>query len=330
MLRIQDLGFAYDNESVLESISFEVEKGEVLAVMGESGCGKSTLLRLIYGELPVMYGSIFWNNHEIKGPPFQLLPGAPFMKYLAQDFDLMPFLSVEENIHKFLSVREAETSLKRGEELMLLMELLPFRNKKVRYLSGGQQQRVALARVLAQKPELLLLDEPFSHLDYFRRAALRRNLFEVVKEENITCICATHDYHDVLPFAQKVLVLRDKKMIDFRGTEELFQKPGNAYVASLLGEISSIPVGVVKSYGPAESEVIVYPHELVISKHSGMKTEVLQSYFMGAYYLVRGRLEGGGFVSFNSNTHLEPGHELYLNIALEVLNKRLTGSNTRP
>lgn len=330
MLRIQELGFAYENESVLESISFEVAKGDVLAVMGESGCGKSTLLRLIYGELPVMHGSIFWNTHEIKGPPFQLLPGAPFMKYLAQDFDLMPYLTVEENIHKFLSVREAEISLKRGEELMLLMELLPYRNKKVQYLSGGQQQRVALARVLAQKPELLLLDEPFSHLDYFRRAALRRNLFEVIAEENITCVCATHDYHDVLPFANKVLVLKARQMVDFRETQELFQKPGNAYVASLLGEISSVPVGAIKSYGPVEREVIVYPHEFVVAKNSGMKTEVLQSYFMGGYYLVRGKLEAGGIVSFYSNTHLESGCQIFLNIALEVLNKRLSGSNTLP
>ena len=323
MLRINGLSFSYDTTSILEQISFELPKGDVLAVMGESGCGKSTLLRLIYGELPFETGRITWDNHEIKGPPFQLLPGAPFMKFLAQDYDLMPYLTVEENIHKFLSVREPDASKKRGEELMEAMELTAYRRQKVQFLSGGQQQRVALARVLAQKPELLLLDEPFSHIDTFRRNKLRQNLFQMLQQEGIACICATHDYHDVLPYAQKVLVLKNQKVIDHRDTREIFEQPRSGYVASLFGMVNQIPIRVLKPYGTTTNHVLVYPHELQISAKSGMETEVRQSYYMGGYYRIHGAIEDGLIVHFNADSPLETGKKVLLNIPIEIINKRI-------
>jgi len=323
MLRVEGLSFAYDTESVLEEVSFELEAGEVMAVMGESGCGKSTLLRLLYGELPFVQGSIRWKDHEIKGPAFQLLPGAPFMKYLAQDFDLMPFLSVEENIRKYLSVHYPEESDRRAGELLNTMELVPYRNKQVRYLSGGQQQRVALAKVLAQKPELLLLDEPFSHIDHFRRHFLRRNLFEYLREEGISCLCATHDYHDVLPFARRVMVLKDREIIDLRPTRELYEQPARLYTASLLGEANLIPINILKSYASTTRHIIVYAHELQVSEKSGMQVEVSHSFYMGSFYRVKGRLEGEKDVYFNAPSALKPGKKVFLNVALETINKRL-------
>lgn len=323
MLRVEGLSFAYDTESVLEEVSFELGAGEVMAVMGESGCGKSTLLRLLYGELPFVQGSIHWKEFEIKGPAFQLLPGAPFMKYLAQDFDLMPFLSVEENIRKYLSVHYPEESDRRAEELLQTMEMAPYRNKQVRYLSGGQQQRVALAKVLAQKPELLLLDEPFSHIDHFRRNHLRRNLFEYLREEGISCLCATHDYHDVLPFAQRVMVLKDREILDLRPTREIYEQPARLYTASLLGEANLIPINILKSYASTTRRIIVYAHELQVSEKSGMEVVVSQSFYMGGHYRVKGRLEGENDVYFDAPKALKPGKKVYLNVALETINKRL-------
>lgn len=323
MLRVEGLSFAYDTESVLEEVSFELGAGEVMAVMGESGCGKSTLLRLLYGELPFEQGSIHWKDFEIKGPAFQLLPGAPFMKYLAQDFDLMPFLSVEENIRKYLSVHYPEESDRRAEELLQTMEMVPYRNKQVRYLSGGQQQRVALAKVLAQKPELLLLDEPFSHIDHFRRNYLRRNLFEYMREEGISCLCATHDYHDVLPFAQRVMVLKDREILDLRPTREIYEQPARMYTASLLGEANLIPINILKSYASTTRRIIVYAHELQVSKKSGMEAVVSESFYMGSHYRIKGQLEGGKDVYFNAPKALKPGKKVFLNVALETINKRL-------
>ncbi|MBC2838094.1 ABC transporter ATP-binding protein [Robiginitalea sp. SC105] len=323
MLTVSSLSFGYESETVLEDISFRLDPGELIAVMGESGCGKSTLLKLIYGELPFEQGSIQWKDHPIKGPAYQLLPGAPFMKYLAQDFDLMPFISVEENIAKFLSVHYPEETARRTEELLDSMELAPYRSKQVRFLSGGQQQRVALARVLAQKPELLLLDEPFGHIDHFRRNKLRRNLFEYLKREGISCLCATHDYNDVLPFADRVMVLREKGILDLRPTQEIYEQPARLYTAYLLGEANLIPIDVLKSYAQTTRKIIVYAHELRVSHKSGLEVDVQLSYYMGSYYRVYGKMEGEKGVYFNSEKPLAAGEKVFLNVSLETINKRL-------
>ena len=103
MLQVQNISFSYRDSVTINNISFSLEKGKNLAIIGESGCGKSTLLKLIYGLYDLEEGQIFWNKLEVLGPKFHLIPGMDFMKYLAQDFDLMPFITVAENIGKYLS-----------------------------------------------------------------------------------------------------------------------------------------------------------------------------------------------------------------------------------
>ncbi|WP_445383703.1 ABC transporter ATP-binding protein [Robiginitalea sp. IMCC43444] len=323
MLNVSEIYFGYEQEQVLEDISFTLQAGEHLAVMGESGCGKSTLLKILYGMLPFERGSIHWKDQAIKGPAFQLLPGAPFLKYLAQDFDLMPFISVEENIGKYLSVNYPEDTARRIDELLHTMELTEYRDKKVKYLSGGQQQRVALARVLAQKPELLLLDEPFGHIDHFRRNQLRRSLFAYLKKEGISCICATHDYHDVLPYADSIMVLKDRQVLDLRPVREIYEQPGNLYTASLLGEANLIPINILKSYASTTRNIVVYAHELKVSDKSGLEVVAAHSYYLGGYYRVYGTFDGNRGVYFNSDKPVESGKKVFLNVSLNTINKRM-------
>ena len=323
MLKVKELSFSYDQERVLDDLTFEVGQGDFLAVMGESGCGKSTLLKLLYGALPFDKGSIQWKDQPIKGPAYQLVAGGPFVKYLAQDFDLMPYTSVAENISKFLSPSDPEQLAFRTEELLKVMDLEDHRKTKVQFLSGGQQQRVALARVLALKPELLLLDEPFSHIDHFRRNQLRRNLFGYLKEQEITCICASHDHHDVLPFADRIMVLKDQEILDLRETRDIFERPRNLYTASLLGEANLIPIEVLKSYASTTRRIIVYSHELKVSHKSGMQVTVKQAYYLGNHYRIFGVMESGKGVVFDTEEPLEPEKRVYLNVSLETVNKRL-------
>jgi ABC-type nitrate/sulfonate/bicarbonate transport system ATPase subunit len=160
MLHVDHVSFTYDKVPVLEDINLKVSKGEHVSIIGESGCGKSTLLKIIYGLLNVEVGEVYWDETQILGPNYNLVPGEPYMKYLSQDFDLMPFTRVEENVSEFLSVFEPEKLKERTMELLEMIEMTNFAKVKVKYLSGGQQQRVALARVLAERPEILLLDEP--------------------------------------------------------------------------------------------------------------------------------------------------------------------------
>ncbi|MEJ2162776.1 MAG: ATP-binding cassette domain-containing protein [Robiginitalea sp.] len=284
MLKVDELSFGYEQEPVLIDLSFEVGRGEFLAVMGESGCGKSTLLKLIYGTLPFDKGSIQWKDRSIKGPAYQLVAGGSFVKYLAQDFDLMPYTSVSENVSKFLSAADPEGLASRTEELLQVMELESCRDKKVQFLSGGQQQRVALARVLALQPELLLLDEPFSHIDHFRRNQLRRNLFGYLKR---------------------------------------VEKPRNLYTASLLGEANLVPIEVLKSYASTTRRIIVYSHELKVSHKSGMQVTVKICYYLGSHYRIFGVMDSGKGVVFDSEQPFETGKKVYLNVSLDTINKRL-------
>lgn len=323
MLRVEDVSFSYDKLQVLESINLRIQRGEHVAIVGESGCGKSTLLKLIYGLMDLKQGEIFWEDEPILGPAYNLVPGPPFMKYLSQDFDLMPYTSVAENIGQYLSVFYPDELKERTLELLEMIELTDFADKKVKTLSGGQQQRVALARVLAQKPDVLLLDEPFGHIDNFLKNNLRRNIFNYLKEHRITTLVATHDVHDVLPFADRAVVLRDKQIIIRARPMELYQNPKTLYVASLFGEASMISIDVLKTYANTKRKIIVYAHEFRVSPSSGLQVTVQKAYPMGSHYLTESRGPENETIFFNAERLLPKGKEVFLNVAIETINQRI-------
>lgn len=279
MLEVNDISFSYSAEKeLLQNISFSLQKGEHLCVMGESGCGKSTLLKVIYGLMDADGGTMFWQKDQIQGPAYHLVPGMKFFKYVAQDFDLMPFTTVSDNISKFLSRFYPEESKKRTGELLEIMELTEFADIKVKNLSGGQKQRVAIARALAKEPELLLLDEPFGQIDNFKKNSLRRMLFTYLKEKNIACIVATHDTDDALSFADHMIVLREGKIVAQDSPSELFRQPGSAYVASLFDDVNEVMIH--------DRPMLLYPHQIKIVGHSGLKAIVQKTYFKGTHWLV--------------------------------------------
>lgn len=288
MLQVKSLGFSYDSKQILSDISFELPTGASMAIMGESGCGKSTLLKLLYGLLDADHGHIVWNGQRVTGPKFNLVPGVDQMKYLAQDFDLMPYITVAENVGKFLSNRYPQDKKKRVRELLDLVQMSEMAEVKVQFLSGGQMQRVALARVLALEPALVLLDEPFSHIDNFRKNQLRRHIFGYLQDRNISCVVATHDRADVLGFTHRTLVLQQGKSIAWDDSISLYQNPGQHYVASLFDEVSTLPAEVI-GLERSSQEVLVYPHQLRVVPQSLCPVSVVQSYFRGTAYLVEAR-----------------------------------------
>ncbi|WP_299108555.1 ABC transporter ATP-binding protein [uncultured Winogradskyella sp.] len=275
MLKVENVSFGYSKTKVLKAIDFNVEAGENLAIIGESGSGKSTLLKLIYGEYDLKQGHIFWKDEEILGPKHNLVIGYDFMKYVTQEFDLMPFITVEENIGKYLSRFYPEEKQKRTEELIKVVELEAFANTKVKLLSGGQKQRVAIARALAKQPEILLLDEPFSHIDNFKKQSLRRSVFKYLKENNIACVVATHDKNDVLGFADQLLVIHDSKIIEKDTPQYIYHNPKTPLIASFFGEFN-----VIEPFG------IVYANQIKIVAQSDLKAVVKTSYFNGNSWLI--------------------------------------------
>ena len=279
MLKVHQLYFNYlPEKEVLHDFNFTVKKGEHLCVMGESGCGKSTLLKAIYGLLDLKKGKIFWNDEPVLGPKSNLVPGFKYFKYVAQDFDLMPYISVSENIKKHLSRFFPEESEERTQELLDVIEMKAFEHTKVKYLSGGQKQRVAIARALAKEPQLLLLDEPFGQIDNFKKNSLRRNLFHYLKDKEIACIVATHDKNDALSFAENLLVIKDHKILVYGNAQEIYQQPKHKYIAALFDDVNEI---IVKN-----KTILQYPHQIKIDKKGKEKATITNSFFKGNFWLI--------------------------------------------
>ena len=313
MLQVQNISFSYDDKKVIKQMNFTIQKGQNIAVIGESGCGKSTLLKLIYGLYDLDEGKIFWDETEVLGTKFNLVPGMSFMKYLSQDFDLMPYISVAENVGKYLSNVNLDKKQQRIQELLEIVEMADFANVKAKYLSGGQQQRVALARVLALEPEVLLLDEPFSQIDNFRKNALRRNLFAYLKSRGITCIVATHDSTDSLSFAEETIVLQDGEVIAKANSLALYKNPSNKYIASLFGEVNELKKSQFSEIEGEDETLLLYPHQLKISDNGALKVVVKQSYFKGSHYLIKA-VANRNVIFFDHNSELETNIEVSLGL----------------
>ncbi|MFH6972011.1 ABC transporter ATP-binding protein [Flavobacterium petrolei] len=312
MLEIKDISFTYIDEPVIENVSFTIAKGQNTAIIGESGCGKSTLLKLIYGLYNLDSGAITYNENPILGPKYNLVPGEDYIKYLAQDFDLMPYITVEENVGKFLSNMYPEEKKARVQELLDMVEMTAFAKVKAKFLSGGQQQRVALARVLALEPEIILLDEPFSQIDSFRKNSLRRNLFRYLKDKGVTCIIATHDSTDALSFSDETIVIQNGKVVAKGDSKSLYENPANKYIASLFGEVNELKLSqLIPLEDDEDALLLLYPHQLKVMDNALMKAVVKQCYFKGSHYLVKAAFERRA-IFFEHDSELELNQEVFL------------------
>lgn len=312
MLEIKDISFTYTETPVIENVSFTIAKGQNTAIIGESGCGKSTLLKLIYGLYDLDSGTITYNDKPILGPKYNLVPGEDYIKYLAQDFDLMPYITVEENVGKFLSNMYPEQKKVRVQELLEMVEMTAFAKVKAKFLSGGQQQRVALARVLALEPEIILLDEPFSQIDSFRKNSLRRNLFRYLKDKGVTCIIATHDSTDALSFSDETIVVQNGKVVAKGDSKSLYENPANKYIASLFGEVNELKLSqLIALEDDEDASLLLYPHQLKVVDNAIMKAVVKQCYFKGSHYLVKAAFERRA-IFFEHDSELELNQQVYL------------------
>ncbi len=234
MVEVKQLYKSFGRERVLEGVELRVSKGEVLAVLGVSGAGKTTLLRIIAGLEPadrgkvLIEGKLATDGERIVIPPWKRKTG-----FIFQNLGLWEHMSVEEHLRFVLSAtgREDDEEL---EKLLGFMDLLPHRHKKPYQLSGGQRQRLAFARALAQKPSLLLLDEPLSNLDMPRKRALREELLRIKALGEVTVIYVTHDPLDVRLLSDRVAVLHGGRIIQTGTWQELVSRPAHPVVGELL------------------------------------------------------------------------------------------------
>ena len=282
LLTVRNLYFGYSSINPLfRNLNLSVEKGKIIALAGESGCGKSTLLNIIYGLIDWQSGEIFLEDEKLYGPKGNIVPGEKGLKLVSQHYDLMPYLTVAENVGKFISNINLAEKRKKVQELLEVVGLENYANVLPKNLSGGQQQRVAIARALSVMPKLLLLDEPFSNLDYSRKMELRERLFNYVKEHELSVIISTHEIQEILPWIDQIVVLQEGRLIQNDSAEETFKNPYNSYVAKLLGEVNTITDE--QKYQLQISRNHFFPHQIILDEN-GKEATVSDSRFAGNHY----------------------------------------------
>src|SRR5690554_4784039 len=224
----------------VDKVSFSLEKGEILALVGESGSGKTTLLRLIAGLEHPNEGEIELNGNLIVSGKKSLPTNKRKTGMVFQDYALFPHLTIFENVAFGLKGLKKKETEQRVFETLELTGLEEDVKKYPHQLSGGQQQRVALARALAPRPELLLMDEPFSNLDTILRDQVREEVREIIKAMGITAILVTHDTKDAFSTADKIAVMLEGKLLQIDTPNTLYNDPNSSYVAALFGKSNNV------------------------------------------------------------------------------------------
>ena len=237
-LSCENLELELEKKKILKDISLEVRSGEILALLGESGCGKSSLLKAMLGLYPLAKGKIFFQGKEIQNLPSHRRG----ISVVFQDLRLFPHLNVGENVGFSLELQKVPKAerKKRVEELLKLVQLEGYSERRIDSLSGGQMQRVAIARALAMNEKLLFLDEPFSALDPNLRREMGDFLLELQRKENLTVVLVTHDQEEALRLAHRIALMKDGEILQVDEGEKLYYAPVNEYVARFMGKGNSI------------------------------------------------------------------------------------------
>ncbi|MCY9697860.1 ABC transporter ATP-binding protein [Paenibacillus alginolyticus] len=209
ILNIENVSFTYYSaqSKIIDNLSFSMNKGEIVGILGPSGRGKSTLLRLIAGLESPMEGSIAISGKTVVDASTFVPPETRGVGMVFQDYALFPHLNVNKNIDFGLHRLSSSQRFKRLQEMVELVQLKGLEKRYPHELSGGQQQRVALARALAPKPMLLLMDEPFSNLDTGLKESIRNELRNILRKAEMTCLFVTHDQRDVEAICDHVLTM---------------------------------------------------------------------------------------------------------------------------
>ncbi|WP_196895194.1 ABC transporter ATP-binding protein [Aureivirga marina] len=311
ILQIKKLSKSFDRgkTNVLNEIDFSIMKGSIVSFVGESGSGKTTLIRMIAGLERSDSGEIYLNENLVSSNKSFVKPEKRNIGMVFQEYALFPHMTVAKNIAYGLHQDKKEAK-NRIAEVLELVGLKGFEERYPHELSGGQQQRVALARAIAPKPELLILDEPFSNLDAMLRIQLRNEIFEIVKKTGITAIFVTHDTQDALAVSDEILILKHGNLIQKADAETLYKFPKNLYVASLFGEVLPLQKEILEQFHYQVEENKQYAirnKNLKISENLPYKSlaKIANTTFLGENYQLKLALNNEQFFQVYTKEKLD-------------------------
>jgi ABC-type Fe3+/spermidine/putrescine transport system ATPase subunit len=307
-LRAQRISKNFGNSAVLSDVNIELPAGEWLGILGESGSGKSTLLKILARFLDQDSGQVHFKGQNLSPVGGELIPGHESIKLIQQEFELFPNQTVEENIAYSLRFYEPDYKRERVAELLQKTRLEPVRGQKAKLLSGGEKQRTAIAKSLAEQPDVLLLDEPFAHLDNHNRRVLADAIESLRKQTNMSCIFVTHEASDALAWSDRIAILRDGKIIQTGTPQEVYNQPADSYVAELTGDINWLSDSEGKRFfiRPEKIRRTKYPDK---SKWVGT-VEAIR--FHGNHWEVRCVNEEGMLSFYRNRKDVEIGEKVYL------------------
>ena len=311
----------YGSHTVVDGVGFCLASGRIACLLGPSGCGKTTLLRCIAGFEEIAAGEIRLHGEIVSRAGCRLPPEKRRIGMVFQDYALFPHLSVEENVAFGLGRQRQQDGHLRVRQLLATVGLSGLGDKFPHELSGGQQQRVALARALAPRPELILLDEPFSNLDVGLRERLSLELREILKREGSTAILVSHDQNEAFAMADEIGIMHEGKIQQWDVPYNLYHRPANRFVADFIGQgvllpgvvsagthvemelgqlVSDMPVECSETctgcHDGCEVDVLLRPDDVVQDDRSPLQAEVLHKAFRGAEILYTLRLASGATV----------------------------------
>jgi ABC-type Fe3+/spermidine/putrescine transport system ATPase subunit len=312
LLEVKNISKQQQNRVIVDNISFQQHSLQKIAIAGESGSGKTTLLKIITGHAQPTSGTILFNGERVIGPEEKLLPGHRQMGYLSQHYELLNNYRVEELI--WFENRLTEQEAKELFEICRIQHLLQRRTDQI---SGGEKQRIALCILLVKQPEFLALDEPFSNLDSIHTDILKNVLDELTLRLKITCILTSHDPHDILSWANEIIVMKDGKMMQKGTPQEIYNQPINEYVAGLFGKYNLLKPSVAALFGidAKGNYVMTRPENFRIYKTgSGVKGIVQKVSFWGSFYETEVLVDDTKIIVRNNKDEWRDGDKIFISV----------------